>query len=336
MTNIQRSVSLSRSEIIFTVKNIENTEEHQTEDNANTATETTRPFYDYLYIITSILFYGLVFLIRSSISPIEDVLRTEFNTTSSGIGFLSSSFFILYVVGQIPSGLFLQIYVAQLPLILSMFGLCILSLMFPFTTNSIIFASIIRALSGIATSGVWISLLSIVSNKFGNNYVSIIGGVGQMSGAIHVFIGNIIQSQLYQNYQVWKPIYYIIATLSFIYAIIFSFCIYKEYIWHNFKRKQNNIASTANISSMNLKKSMLQTIKMYLNWMISFIIFSYSLIYLGIVGLWLIPYLMLKYDYSRTLSAIIAGFVYLFASVSAIVYGELSRRFKKKKKKDTR
>eukprot|EP01084_Bolivina_argentea_P151163 263871_1 len=303
-----------------------------------------RPLYHYIYLILLIETHGLSIWFRVSLSPITDVLEHEFNTTTSGIGILSSVFFIVYVVSQIPVGLFLQIHDAALTLVFSTFGLCILCLIFPLTTPSLTCASVVRALAGFVTAPIWISGISLIGELFGNNNLSLCVAIVAMSGGVHIFMGNILQAEMYKKYHNWTAVYFFVSIILLFCGIGFLSCVFCERKYKASAIKNNKHCTFKRIKNINdeqsdmkistckkLKISMLKTLSLWLNWHVAFIAFLYGIIYYGAAGLWLVPYLMTKYSYSRSLAAFISGLLYLSASVSFIIYGEWTRRIKKRK-----
>ena len=148
---------------------------------------TKRPRLDYIYMILIALTYGTSFLFRTSIGPITDAISSEFNVTSSGIGILSSSYFMAYVLTQTPWGLYLQVFTCQSSLLISSFGLSFLCFLFPFTSGSLLFGSIIFFCVGAVTGNAYTVGLIFAGQRFGNNYVSMCGGIVLITGTAHNF-----------------------------------------------------------------------------------------------------------------------------------------------------
>ncbi len=92
------------------------------------------------------------------------------------------------------------------------FSLCISSFLFPFTTLiynsniSIFIASLIRFIAGALSAQVLIAGITLTGQRFGNNYVSSSTAIILITGSVHSFIGNIVQTEIYETYHKWKPI----------------------------------------------------------------------------------------------------------------------------------
>jgi len=76
-------------------------------------------------------------------------------------------------------------------------------------------------------------------------------------------------------------------------------------------------------TKLNLKKAT----KSPLNWIVGFWGTCAGITFNGISQFWFIPFFMVKYEYSRTLSSILVGVALAGSAVGVISYGELVRRF---------
>ena len=83
---------------------------------------------------------------------------------------------------------------------------------------------------------------------------------------------------------------------------------------------------------INLYKSLKITKKNYLNWLIGIHLFCASSLVLGLYGLWLISYMMIKFNYSRSLSSFICGLFYISSGISGIIFGKIAVEYKQCKK----
>lgn len=69
----------------------------------------------------------------------------------------------------------------------------------------------------------------------------------------------------------------------------------------------------------------------YLNYVNGLYGFGILTVMLSFNGLWLISYMMLKFDYSRELASFISGTFFIVNGIGAVVYGKLSLKFKQRK-----
>merc|ERR1712228_900186 len=105
-------------------------------------------------------------------------------------------------------------------------------------------------------------------------------------------------------------------------------------------RKQSSVLSNvseAELANMDLsvlqqlKKNMAQTVKMYLNWLLALTMFCAGVVFMGVMSLWLVPYLMVKFDYSRSLAALVSGLAFMSSGVGSILIGIISKKVSRRK-----
>ena len=129
--------------------------------------------YSYCYLFFAIMNYSMMSLFRNSVSAITDALQSSFDTTSSGIGLLSSLFYASYLFCQLPSGMMLEKlldnYLLSI-LFITTCGILISCLSFGLNLiNSFILAIIIRVIGGIFGAPDWVTGIALSAKYFGNN-----------------------------------------------------------------------------------------------------------------------------------------------------------------------
>merc|ERR1712003_563915 len=105
-------------------------------------------------------------------------------------------------------------------------------------------------------------------------------------------------------------------------------------------RKQSSALSNVSQSELDLmemsilqqlKKNMGQTVKMYLNWLLVLTMFCAGVVFMGVMSLWLVPYLMVKFDYARSTAATITGLAFISSGVGSILIGIISKKVRRRK-----
>eukprot|EP01084_Bolivina_argentea_P244942 410230_1 len=191
---------------------------------------TKQTVLNYCIILTTGFAYGFTYLFQFSFSPIVDVLEAEFDTTSSGIGIMSSLFWFGYFTLQIPAGVMLEIFSAELITVISLILLSITLCLFSISTN-IIYASIICLLCGITGSVGWLAILSIIAHKLSNNDIPFWTGLILFFLKASVLGVNTLQSFIYDTFGIWRQIFFSLSICSAILLILFSFivCVNQQY-----------------------------------------------------------------------------------------------------------
>ena len=183
---------------------------------------------NYIYMTLICLTFGLTFLFRTSLRIITDAIEAEYHVTSTGVGMLSSSYYLAYLLSQQPWGLYLQLFTCESALLIANLSLCVLSLSFPFSPPSIWSASVIFFFAGIATGCTYPIAMIFGGQRFGSNSVSFCGGLALITAMLHSFVGGVIQAQIYDDYGLWQPLYFGIAVLAFAYAVLTLICLCVE------------------------------------------------------------------------------------------------------------
>ena len=70
-------------------------------------------FINIILIGLAIIVYTISYFYGLSIAPITDAFQSEYNATSTEIGFLSSSYWMIFVPMQIPGGILVQFITSE-------------------------------------------------------------------------------------------------------------------------------------------------------------------------------------------------------------------------------
>jgi len=80
-----------------------------------------------------------------------------------------------------------------------------------------------------------------------------------------------------------------------------------------------------------LKKNMGQTVRMYLNWLLALVAFCAGVVFMGVMSLWLVPYLQVKFGYERTTATMVSGAAFMSSGIGSIIIGMISKRLERRK-----
>lgn len=321
---------------------------------------------DYVLMLCSGLLYTFAFFYRGSFAPIADAIEEELHTTASGFGLMASAFYIGYFSSQIPTGILLEIFSPQFTVIISSIGMGCCCLVIGFVEN-INIAIGTQVICGLFAGPTYLSTITIIDARLGNNSIPFWNGV-MLFITYSFFLGaTFLQAQIYDTYNYWRPTYYILSSLFGLLSIIIfiimiiesitlsnnienittheldtfddntpllknkqsknncciNFGIYKK------NRKVNNNKNTNLINELKIK--LILSFKNIWNYAIGTHLFCISVIALTFNGLWLILYLMVKFDYSRTTSTIITNSYFISCAVAQLFFGYLSTKYKRRK-----
>eukprot|EP01084_Bolivina_argentea_P238336 400421_1 len=279
----------------------------------------------------------------------NDVLQIELNTNSSGIGILSSTYSLTNFLFQLPFGIILQKYSHHMILLIISICLTICFILFIFT-ESLTYACIIRAICGIFGSSTWILVVTIIGQHFGNNKISLFSGITLSVTQFIWLLGLTFQGYIYETYHMWRITYYICGFIGIISlsAVIITMYTQKKAIEKNKltavniswvqlfnendspRAEQIDISETENINIANANKLKL-VMKNYLNICIAFYAFVAWALGKSIFGLWLIPYLMVKFNYSRLFSSFLLGICWLACGFGNLLFGYFATKYRNRR-----
>eukprot|EP01084_Bolivina_argentea_P182081 314414_1 len=197
---------------------------------------------DYLHFIYASMFFCMATFFQQSVSPITDVLESELNLTLSDIGILSSSYFLSYLAAQIPFGILLQKYSHHKILLIVSIILTCCFILFGLI-KSLIFATILRIISGAFGAPTWLITVTLVGDHFGNNEVQFFGAITTLFSFIITFIGVTLQGYIYEIFGIWRITYYILGIMGCVnvFAIIATMFIQHKKHKKNIKKDDNSI-----------------------------------------------------------------------------------------------
>lgn len=170
-----------------------------------------------VFIALTGILYAIQVWYRSSFGPIIDVVQSEIHATSGQIGLMNSLFWFGYMTCQIPSGLLLQYFTAELTVLISAVLTAITVFLFavPINAGSIVLPFLAFGLSGIVTAPIFLASCKLVASKLGSNAVPFVGGMIQFTSFVVCAAANYFQAFLWQEHSLWREVYYGCSLLIF-------------------------------------------------------------------------------------------------------------------------
>jgi len=288
-----------------------------------------------VFLVTWICFFCSIFM-RNCMSPIVDVLQCDLGTTAAGVATMASFTHLMYCSMQIPMGVLMQICPVKyvLPISICLLGTC--SLLFSFATN-VRYATITSSLAGLLSGPVWLCDVRIIEQLFSLKQVPFALGLQISMSYGGIFLMNFVQAQIYEQLHEWRVVFVGQAIICWIAGIALFFLLRADE-----QPTPAIVANTSNTSESELsdffykKFSELWTASRHAlalkwNWVLSLWGFCGLCLVNGFINLWFIPYLMLKFGYSRSAASLISGSFNMTMACSSLLCGRLAMAWSKRK-----
>ena len=144
-----------------------------------------------------------------------------------------------------------------------------------------------------------------------------------------------MQGYIYEKYKIWRQTYFILGFIGCIIIILILLTMYynRKSIINDKKLNIRNEDEKLLVDSNgnNNKNKLTLTVTNYLNWCLGLYGFAQFTIFSSIFGLWMIPYLMLKFNYKRSKASFCAGIGTASVGIGTLLFGYLGSKYKKRK-----
>jgi MFS family permease len=158
------------------------------------------------------------FFLQAATGLMANSWQLDFQLTSTQVGYLSASFFISYVVMQIPAGLAYDRFSARRILSLSSTLLCLGTLGLA-VSQQFWQALVARMIMGFGSSYGFIGMLYITSSWFSKRYFALLVGLSEMLAMIGIAINEIIMAWIIDRYG-WRMMMLIAVAIMFLINIM--------------------------------------------------------------------------------------------------------------------
>lgn len=141
-----------------------------------------------------ILFGGFLGLATLSImnaayTNVLDSIKTDLALTYTWTGALMSAYFVGYTIGQIPWGILSDRYGSKTMMSLSVFGVSLSTLLFGFS-ESIIYAVVVRFITGLLGAGIFVPGVKLVSSWFDSDERGTALGILNVGGSAGLILAS--------------------------------------------------------------------------------------------------------------------------------------------------
>lgn len=273
----------------------------------------SRPNYT-IWLVCS-LFVFLQFFLQLSSGIVIGTLMYEMQFSALTAGILSSSFYIIYTILQIPVGILADKYNSRILLMASSMTCAIGCLLFSLSVSlSGLFFS--RALIGIGSSFAFVTMAHIVRSQYPIKYFSTLIGTSETLGFFATVIGIIGMGQFISNIG-WRSFMQIAFALAAILSYVF---------WLKIPNSKNS--ETKQINYIYSLKMIISNKLLWLNGLFVGLCFATITVF---GALWAAPFLQLKLKCHMNQVSVINSLLFLGAGFGCPLFGILSSTLKKRK-----
>jgi MFS family permease len=267
------------------------------------------------------LFFGYAFIQRVSPSVMTAELMREFSVGATALGSLSAFYFYTYASIQLPVGMLTDRFGPR-KLMSAAAGLCAFASIVFALSDSIVTASIGRALIGGTVAFAFVGTLSIAGYFFKSSRYTLLAGLLQSVGMCGAIFGQAPLRHLVESLG-WRGTMTALAGVAVLLSILLFVLVPRR------SAEQLTATNQAGSSQTNAtKKKLLDGLKSVSSnsqtWICAIIGFGLAATMLGFGALWSVPWLTAVHGYSTVQAGGIASMIFVGWAVFSPLVGWLS------------
>ena len=267
------------------------------------------------------LFFGYAFIQRVSLSVMTAELMREFSVGATALGSLSAFYFYTYASIQLPVGMLTDRFGPR-KLMSAAAGLCAFASIGFALSDSIVTASIGRALIGGTVAFAFVGTLSIAGYFFKSSRYTLLAGLLQSVGMCGAIFGQAPLRHLVESLG-WRGTMTALASVAVVLSILLFVLVPRR------SAEQLTATNQAGSNQTNAtKKKLLDGLKSVSSnsqtWICAIIGFGLAATMLGFGALWSVPWLTTVHGYSTVQAGGIASMIFVGWAVFSPLVGWLS------------
>ena len=262
--------------------------------------------------------YTLSFFQRFAPASIAQDLALAFDTTAASLGVLAATYFYVYTLMQVPTGVLVDTLGPRRILLLGGVISFIGSLWFALAPD-LSQALIGRTLVGLGVSVTFIAMLKIIALSFEEHRFASLTGLG-------VFVGNIgsVLAGVPLAYAAseigWRSVFMVVAVASLVFGTLAWWM-----MRHSSAMAGNKVDRTVVIGGL------WSVLRNRQSWAPALTNLGMSGSYFAFAGLWAMPYLTQVHGYSRNIAATHLSLMYAGFAIGCLALGIISDRVRQRK-----
>ena len=262
--------------------------------------------------------YTLSFFQRFAPASIAQDLALAFDTTAASLGVLAATYFYVYTLMQVPTGVLVDTLGPRRILLIGGVVSFVGSLWFglaPDLSNALIG----RTLIGLGVSVTFIAMLKIIALSFEEHRFASLTGLG-------VFVGNIgsvlagVPLALAATELGWRTVFVAVAVASLIFGTL---------AW--WMMRKSSAMGGVKVDRTVVVGGLLSVVRNRQTWTPALTNLGMCGSYFTFAGLWAMPYLTQIHGYTRTIAATHLSLMYAGFAVGCLVLGIVSDRVRRRK-----
>jgi len=259
------------------------------------------------------LFFGYAFVQRVSPSIMTDELMREFAVGGAALGSLSAFYFYAYASIQLPVGMLTDRFGPR-KLMSFTAALCALASVAFAQSDSLLMASLGRALIGGTVAFAFVGTLAIAGYWFKPAQYAMLAGLLQTVGMSGGIFGQAPLRQLVEAIG-WRDTMNVLAAVALVLALLLFFLVPKRSNEQRAQESQPGILQGLRAVAVNPQ-----------TWICSIIGFGMASSMLALGGLWSVPWLNSVHGFSKTEAAAITSMIFVGWAIFSPLCGWLSDR----------
>ena len=254
-------------------------------------------------------------------------LMQEFSVGGAALGFLSGMYFYTYAALQLPVGMLNDKFGPRKLMTVALVVCAGGSLLFSYS-DSLVAASLSRALIGGAVAFAFVGTLTIATTFFAPGRFAMLAGILMSVGMIGAIVGQ-APLRLLMEQTGWRMLFQILAFVALLLSMLIWFLVPKR---PQVDVIDNQADSTAvSEPSGKLLAGLGRVVRNRQTWLCAVIGFGLSATMLGFSGLWAVPWLMTHYGFGSSGAAATASLLFVGVACGSPIMGWYSDRVGKRK-----
>jgi MFS family permease len=266
--------------------------------------------------------YVLSFFHRFAPAGIAQDLAVSFQTTAASLGVLAATYFYVYTIMQVPTGILVDTLGPRRILLIGAIIACIGSILFGLAPSMNV-ALVGRTLVGLGVSVTFIAMLKIIAVWFDEKHFATVTGMCMLFGNLGSVLAGVPLSMTAQAVG-WRSVFVVAGVVSLLLGIA---C----WIWVRDRKDGGSTAHRPKFDRTVILGGLMQVLRNRATWPAALANTGIAGAFFAFAGLWATPYLMQVHGLSRDVAAGHLSLWFGGFAVGCFFLGTLSDRIGRRK-----